>query len=387
MKMRLFCALLSMLLGVMGALVGCGERLPDFQRNTENDYESRVMGFCINTVDAYHDFVVDEDGCLYDAFSGELLGDFCEDVECDGNCYLEAGVTSVNQICDGRVYFTQYAAMLNSYLYGYRELLSGEVEILVTLSRDESAIETDAWIENGYMYYMRKQLREGGDANLAADYVECVCRVPLTGGESEMVYKASSPTESLQLVAENCLYTIDLGTIYQNDLATGERRALYNSTEHGFRAQFGGLQYVDGYLYMPALPNDRAVMLIASLNVEDGSWRLITEEPIAVYAITNDALYFVVRQSHPVSAQGREPQMNNVCAPTIYACDHDGSNLRPVWTDESGLYDFIYGFTVVDDIFYGNVSKFDVKSNTWSAPFFAEIHFKTGEILSAMVKD
>ncbi|MBQ7338710.1 MAG: hypothetical protein IJW40_09705 [Clostridia bacterium] len=380
---RAIAASLAALLCAL-SLGGCAERLPEFERETEGAYESRVMGFWQGTVGVYHDFAVDDMGNLYDAFSGEIRGDFCEDAACDGNCFLEAGYTSVNQICDGRVYFTQYYAAEDLYLYCDLELLTGRVEVLLRLPREESTSETHAWIENGYMYYMRTQLKEGGDSDNPTDYADCIFRIPLEGGESEMVYMARSVSESLQLVADNGVYTVDMGTIYRYDLTTGEQRALYNSVENGFRQSFGALQYVDGYLYMPAFPEGTATFLLAVLHVESGEWQLITEEPLASYAVTNDAVYFVLRQPHTVSAPEFEMQYSNVCAPTIYACDTDGGNVRHIWTDESGLYDFIYGFTVADGVFYGNVSHFDVESNAWSAPFFAEIRFDTGEILPAL---
>jgi hypothetical protein len=73
-------------------------------------------------------------------------------------------------------------------------------------------------------------------------------------------------------------------------------------------------------------------------------------------------------------------------APTLYACDLDGSNVRAVWTEKTGCLDFATSnFTVIDNALYGWIREFDFENNMWKDHYFAEIRFDTGEIIPATV--
>lgn len=386
------------------SLLGCSPQAPESLQ--ESAYISRVQGWQYGKADCHYPYVFTEwgeGGTQYDMCNGELVTNYCEDPECDGKCFLERGDAKLNQIEQNRLYFTQYEAFVGDIHYCYRDLLTGEVKVMVTLTRQESSGFDLASIDQGNLYYMQLLLKNGGDPDNAADYELYICRVNCEGGPREVVYSCRSKAEHLLNVVDNRIYTIYEGGLYRTDLETKEQKLLFSATDHGFSPGFGNLQYIDGKLYTMVnragggvsvlngkkIAPDRRVIMI---DAETGEWKDVLNTTIVTYCITNDAIYFSPLEPHQVS----DPEIYTIddaetkyllASKTLYACDLNGENAHPVWTDESGLLNYVECYTVVNDILYGWIFSFIPEENAYEKHYFAEIHFDTGEIIPAIVVD
>ena len=388
-----FVVLFSFLL----CLVGCTLQ-PANKENVNLQYENHVRGWPMWV--AYRDgnTVYGKGGTHYDISTGILGLDFCEDVECEGNCYLEMLVTP-SQLYDGCLYFSAMHPDTHGTMYCYRDNVTGEIEHLLTLGNAED-VQDQFFVDEDWVYYNHLAPRTGGDPERQEDYVIWVSRMPAKGGTSEAVYEAGDRAELMVMVADGYLYTTREGTLYRTNLTTMEQTALFNSDDNGFVTNYGGFQYLDGRLYfcvnVPgtgiSLPNNAGIVTqpyIVVLDVHSGEWRLLVDVPIVSYVITNDAVYYTPVDIHQISDPERfapEDAQTRYLAgsATLYACNLDGTNSHPVYTDESGLLEYIGSYyTVVDHVYYGRIYEFDQKANDFTKYYFAEIHFDTGEMIVA----
>ena len=396
MKLRI----LTIFMLLLTWLTACTEQMPIAK---DGSYESRVRGVPIGKLDCYHDFVYANSGVgsLYDTVSGDFLVTLCEDLECNGECLYEMRDVKFAGVRGGQLYFSSRGS--DGIVYARRDFMTVKTEVLLELSKMETTPQENCYLDREWLYYNRYLLREGGDPDNMNDYLLYICRIPVDGGESEIVYSARGNSELLWMVAEDKLYTVWENTIYRIDVETGETRALFNSEEAGYRSSMGHFQYLDGYLYFVAFPYGNTISLpnntncatciaLIRLNVESGAWEQVIDEPIITYCLTNDAIYFAPLGIHQVSdpekyAASDKATRYLAASSTLYACDLDGSNPHPVWTDETGLYDYVgLGFTVVDNVLYGYINCFDQNTNSFGDRYgFAEIHFDTGEIIMANI--
>jgi hypothetical protein len=185
-------------------------------------------------------------------------------------------------------------------------------------------------------------------------------------------------------------------SFYRIDTTTGVQTKLLSLEDAGFLG-ISELQYLDGMLYFQVKPENSLIaapngqpaqqLRLVILNTKTGEWRYLVDVPVLTYRLCDDAIYY-----SPV--EFRQVNDPNIYAPTdpegakyllgsstLYACDHDGGNVRAVYTDETHTLDFINHYTVVDGVLYGWIFEFDFKANKFGQSFFAEIHFDTGEVI------
>jgi hypothetical protein len=180
------------------------------------------------------------------------------------------------------------------------------------------------------------------------------------------------------------IYTYYEGKLWRTDVATGDQMLLHD-LEISKLDKIGDLMYLDGVLYFAATRNGEK--LLAQMDPQTGGWAYVIKTPIASYSITNDAIYYVPADHRQVNDPQKYPTSKKGAlyasfADSVYACDHNGDNVRKVWTDESGVLNFASYFTVVDGVHYGYFSKFDAEENAWGTAHFGELHYDTGEIIS-----
>ena len=63
-----------------------------------------------------------------------LLSPSCQDPECEGSCPFEAEINQVIQVVDNKIFFYAWEAFTHNVRYGYQDLVSGDIKVLVTLS-------------------------------------------------------------------------------------------------------------------------------------------------------------------------------------------------------------------------------------------------------------
>ena len=204
------------------------------------------------------------------------------------------------------------------------------------------------------------------------------------------MYAMRGNAETLILVHEGIMYSWYQSKIWRTDLEMCEPMIV-----HDFEASeldnMNDCGYLDGNLYFNTIVNDRDKFIVR-MDAQTGEWHYVVDIPVVTYYITNEAIYFSPVEERQVSDPTRYPPGSNDAksvsySATLYACDLDGSNVRAVWTDKSGVLDFTSYYTVVDGIYYGWLAEFDIDKNSWGESYFAEIHLDTGEIIPATVVD
>lgn len=385
MKKQLCLMLAASLLAV--TLSGCSEKLPQDLGGVMR-YTSRVSGNDITNTVCWDGFVLSEQfRATYDRTTGEITYGYCEDVECEGDCYLDKSKAEIVAVRDGIAYLVLTRG--RDIYYCAREVLSGKITMLQQITWAERCPTAPTFLDGEYLYYSRKLLREGGNPDDADDYYAHVCRVHVDGkGKEEVLYLARDNVETLLIVADGKMYTYYQSQIWRFDLADMSSRTIFTLSSDTVSGM-GQVTYLDGFLYFNTI-DQQGARNIGRIDAESGEWARVVDVPIDGYEIANDAIYYARAEGRQINDPVRYPpdsegyrSISN--GPTLYACDHDGKNTRAVWTDESGLVEFGLNFTVVDGMFYGWVKRFDMEKNEWSDLFFAEIHLKSGEIIPATV--
>jgi hypothetical protein len=223
------------------------------------------------------------------------------------------------------------------------------------------------FVDGGWVYLARKQLIKDGESGKAADYVAHLSRIPEDGGKEEIIYRMRDDSETLALIADGYMYTYYQSKLWRTDLESWEQVVLLDIEQSKFD-KIGELCSLDGYLYF--VENSGGAKKLLRMDPISAAWAYVVSAPMASYAITNDAVYYVPYEERQINdaaiypADSKEAEFTTFSA-SMYACDHDGGNVRRIWTDESGEMAFASPFTVVDDVYYGRVTVFDIEKNMW----------------------
>ena len=386
--MKKLCCLILAAWMISIILVSCTEQLPEPEMSA---YENRVhqawSHMSISELCRYRDMILIHNG-YYDMHTGELIKGYCEDPECEGDCYLESGFCTMHTVVGETVYFSACVPVDETIYYCSRSLLTGEVQVIFTVPREQQGDFASAYVDGDYFYYAHSKLKEGGDPLNYEDYIPWISRYDMVNDEHEELFALSSPMEILHYVIDGVMYLSKGSVLTRIELASMERRVLLDNTDLGFRGGFEYLRYLDGFFYYRGIPpQGSSEYRVIRVDATSGQAVILLDAAIRTYTLTNDAIYFFLME--PMRKIGRpigpdEDDYYYIGADTLYACDPDGGNVRVVWRDESGLVDFEdIRFTVSDGVYYGYVRVFDQEANAYSEQQFSEIRFDTGEIVPA----
>jgi hypothetical protein len=329
--------------------------------------------------------------------STNLFAPACMDPECDGTCPLDKGVTRANQLVDGRLYFYSYQYSSNLVQYGYQDIITGDVTVLVTLSEKEDSVRWSSFVWDDYMYYTRRLLREGGAPEDPGDYIDHICRISVDGGEEEAFIET---TEPILMVADGKIVTMQDGNVNTYDVKTGEKVTLFNMEDKGYKNIAGKISFTKGKLYFMCRGNSYCTseyrrsshpyQFLVSVDIQTGEVKKAIENPVISYVLTDDTIYYAPFElRHMYIPDDYEQYPENVAiflaSATLYACDIDGGNHRAVYTNET--MDYIEDFTVIDDTLYGWLYDFDEVNHMFGDAYFGKIDFKTGEVTPAQVEE
>ncbi len=384
--MKTWICLALALLMTGACLVGCSEHLPDDLAG-DLSYTSRINGSDHTRTICWDQYVLTESSdAIYDRNTGELQLGFCEDPECDGDCFLHQGSLTLIAVRDGRAYFVMVGK--KTVYLAYRDMLTGEAHVLLNYSWEERVLNQPSFLDGEYLYYTRKILKDGGDPNAAEDYYAHLCRISKDGGEEEVLYAMRDNTETLLVVADGDMYTYYNSAIWRADVSSLVPRELCNMAKTGLGG-LGDVCYLDGALYFYT-NGEQSGMYVCTMDVESGEWRYLMDTPVHSYELTNDGIYFMLTEMWQINDPALyPPDSEEACFhshyPTLYACDLDGGNVREIWSSENTAIDFSHNFTVVDQVLYGQLQEFDFENNAWGEHRFVEIHLDTGVIIPATV--
>jgi hypothetical protein len=373
----------------------CAERIPE--NPSFDSLESRVIGMPTYASVCWGNYVINKwNDATYDRVTGELVYGLCENPECNQSCIFHNGSMRPKAIKNNVFYFVFEGRVAKTRYYCAKNLLTGDIDVLFEVGYDNITPNDAMFVEDEYVYYTRKYLKDGGNPALPNDYHSFVCRVSLEGGDSEKVYELRGNSETLRILTDGMMLTTWEDSFYRIDTTTGVQTKLLSLEDAGFLG-ISELQYLDGMLYFQVKPENSLIaapngqpaqqLRLVILNTKTGEWRYFVDVPVLTYRLCDDAIYY-----SPV--EFRQVNDPNIYAPTdpegakyllgsstLYACDHDGGNVRAVYTDETHTLDFINHYTVVDGVLYGWIFEFDFNANKFGQSFFAEIHFDTGEVI------
>ena len=323
-----------------------------------------------------------------------LLSPACVDPECQGTCPLETVFNEVIRVVDDKMFFYSWQEYTHITRYGYQDLISGDIKVLVTLSELEETLFTTAGVWEDYMYYSRKHLREGGDSENPDDYISHVCRVSVDSGKEEILYAGH---ERVIMVADDKVITTVDDNMYSYDLTTRTKQLLFNLEDIGYK-YFGGVyNFLNGKLYFICVDEEYIISeytgryfnyrFLLSVDIHTGEVERVVEEPVISYALTDDTIYYFPFELRHLYVPEDDPRgaVVYLASPTLYACDISGENQREVYTSE--LLFYADDFTVVGNTVFAYFSEFDRENCTYTDGYWGCLDLDTKEIIPADVEE
>ena len=323
-----------------------------------------------------------------------LLAPSCQDPECQGTCPLEDVISEVVRVVDDKMFFYSWEAYTHIVRYGYQDLVSGDIKVLVTLSDLEDTYFTTSCVWDGYMYYSRKILREGGDSENPDHYISHICRVSVDSGKEEVLFAGH---EAVVMVADDKVITTDNDNMYSYDLTTMTKQLLFNLADIGY-LYFGGVyNFLNSKLYFICVDDEYIISTytkgyynyryLLSVDIYTGVVERVVEEPVICYTLTDDAVYYFPFELRHVYVPEDDPRGAKVflASPTLYACDISGENQRAVYTSETFLY--ADDFTVAGNRVFAYFSKFNPENGMYTDEYWGYLDLDTKEIIPAEVEE
>ena len=323
-----------------------------------------------------------------------LLAPSCQDPECEGTCPLETVYNEVIRVVDDKMFFYSWQEYTHITRYGYQDLVSGDIKVLVTLSDLEDAYFTTASVWNDYMYYSRKHLREGGDAENPDDYISHVCRVSVDSGEEEILYAGH---ERVIMVAEDKVITTVNDNMYSYDLTTRTKQLLFNLKDIGYLYFGGAYNFLNGKLYFICVDDEYIISeyteryfncrFLLSVDIHTGEVERAVEEPVISYALTDNTIYYFPFELRHLYVPEDDPRgaVVYLASATLYACDISGENQRAVYTNE--ILDYADYFTVAGNKVFANFREFDQENHAFTEGYWGYFDIDTKEIIPAKVEE
>ena len=387
---RIFLIFLALTLLLLPA---CAEE-PDMDTG-ETVHTSRI---CARNIAEYGDYIYYSNGrmCCYNRRTGETRK-FCTEPECSYQCIFVAPF-EFTQAVDGRLYFCSSNVRTREITYAYVDIVTEETTVLLTRPIHGSSLISWPIVDNGWVYYTGQQLREGGKAENPDDYDFCVCRMPKDGGKSEFVCKIEDNTdERLYAVIDGKVITECGGSIYSTEMATGERKVLFDPEEYGFLKETVDIAYLDGYLYGLATseelhplseyyPITHNKLYLMKIDVRTGETKQLVDVPVHSYTLTEDTIYYTeqtIRIVYAPEDYKEHPEKVVVTGSfeTLYACDLNGENRRGVLTDPYLDLD-LDTHCIIDNCMYGDILQYDETEHRMMQ-FYGKVDLKTGEVTPA----
>jgi len=364
----------------------------------------------------------------------ETMTTLCMDVECENNCILcQCLFFRTLGIQDNKLYFScgprgRHNPNLPEWsrgmelIIGYQDQISGKVVPLRTISEAEFAGDY-TFLDQGFIYYPRSVLKEGGDPKNSDDYVFTITRLSLDGKNEENLDDLAKAVAGVLIVADGNIYTLgrDNSTIYVSkitDEGVEDPVPLFDVTETGYQDYYDTVPYYyNGTLFFfvtdgAATPfpdpeyskywiQTRKNAYLIALNTETGEWKQLVEEPLSQFTVTENKIYYVpieyrilyapenydeIYAQDPVTA--RNVVKRTSASSKIYCCNLDGSKQKLVLDLPNYTFDEV--FCVNDNTLYSwfvdTTSEEYFTSKTHRVQF-ASLDLSSGKVTFAQEQD
>ena len=324
------------------------------------------------------------------------LSKACLDPECKGDCILEGAVTYINQVLDGKLFFSSFTAFTHNYAYGYQDLLSGDVTVLKELSATETSGNSVMAVWDGAVYYCRKILRDGGSKINPDDYETWICCVSADGTNEKPMMKLSG--DSLMAICDGKFILLKEGKLVAADISTFEETELLDFDSNGFTLPGSKISSINDKIYLLMKSRDSFVSeykqvsyaknYLISIDLSSLKWEKVVDCPVITFCLTDDAIYYspmVQRHLYVPENYSESPEKVVVfyADESLHRCSLDGTNDKIVYTND--MMDFSEEYTVINGILFGWLFDYDEKAHSFvSGGYFGSIDFSSGTVKRAI---
>lgn len=318
----------------------------------------------------------------------------CTDPDCDSNrCPLECVINYFAGVSDGKVYFSSCQQFSHNLLLSYLVMETGECVTVKTMSEAEDPGIIFSFVENGWWYYTRKILKEGGSADNANDYDVWLCKISLDG-QNDQPIREIKDTESIQMVGAEKVVTYYNGALYTTDIQSGDVYELYSLTENGFTNPYTDLYYLDGKIYFLAASTttkhseytqqNYPLCFLLRIDLTTKEVQQLLDQPLCSFYLSDDAIYYVpfeLRHIYIPDNYKEHPNTVSICLfeDSIYRCDLNGEHSEKLYSNDR--IDFVENFVVIEDTLYGWLFDYNEETHCYDKTFFGGIEFSTGRVI------
>ncbi len=318
----------------------------------------------------------------------------CTDPDCDSNrCPLECVINYFAGVYDGKVYFSSFQQFTHCTLLSYLDMATGECGTIKTMSEAEDPVTIFSFVEDGWWYYPRKILREGGNADNSNDYNLWLCKISLDGQHDQAIRQLKD-SETIQMVGAGKIVTHYNGVLYTTDIQNGDVYELYSLTENGFTNPYTDLYYLDGKIYFLAASTttkhsdytqqNYPLNFLLCIDLTTKEVQQILDQPLSNFYLADNAIYYVpfeLRHIYIPDNYKEHPDKVMICLfeDAIYQCDLNGENSKKLYSNDQ--IDFVENFVVIEDTLYGWLYDYNEETHTYDKTFFGGIEFDTGRVI------
>ena len=217
------------------------------------------------------------------------------------------------------------------------------------------------YAHGGYLYYFGMNFSGYLNAIVNNDPTY-LCRVPVTGGEEEVLAEYRNYNERIVLVDGDTVITSDESSLYAFDVSKKKRTEIFNAKNNGFRLietersyYYNGNLYFLAKKYLPSVaeadedfkedwktPDDYLI----ALDIKSKKWEKVFDFPVSLFCVTEDRIYYVKKKYRLIPLKEFTLSINDVFIAYVDSsiCSQPigGGEERVVYTNDKISYNEIF---------------------------------------------
>ena len=240
-------------------------------------------------------------------------------------------------------------------------LITSEISEIEFTTAFEMNSNNNFYAHGGYLYYFGMNFSDYLNAIVNND-PSYLCRVPVTGGEEEVLAEYRNYNERIVLVDGDSVITSDESSLYAFDVSKKKRTELFNAKNNGFRLILTNRSYYyDGKLYFKAEKDLPSVVeadedfkeswrtpdsYLIALDIKNKKWEKVIDVPVSLFCVTEDGIFYVKKRYRLLQKTDFALSVNDVL--TVYGDDSicsqpiGGGEERVVYTNEKISFNEIF---------------------------------------------
>ena len=253
-------------------------------------------------------------------------------------------------------------------------LLTSEISEIEFSTAFEMNSNYNFYAHGGYLYYFGMNFSDYLNAIVNND-PSYLCRVPVTGGEEEVIAEYQNFNERIVLVDGDTVITSNESSLYAFDVSKKKRTEIFNAKNNGFRLiETERSYYYDGNLYFLAEKDLPSVVeadedfkeswktpddYLISLDIKKKEWKKVIDVPVSLFCVTEDGIFYVKKKYRLLLTSNFALSIHDVL--TVYGDDSicsqpiGGGEEQVLYTNEKISFNEI--FTVKDGKFCGRINS------------------------------